>query len=45
MVVDDEPFNVDAMVHILKMLGVPTTIKIDTCFNGQEALTLVENAI
>jgi PleD family two-component response regulator len=34
MVVDDEPFNVEALVQILKMLGITNEIIIDTCYNG-----------
>jgi len=45
MVVDDEPFNVEAHVQILRMIGVKTSIQIDTCFNGREAVQLVQKAI
>ena len=42
MVVDDEPFNVQAHCEILKMLGVEDTTIVETCFNGQEAVNLVQ---
>ena len=45
MVVDDEPFNVQALVTILRLLGLPNTVQIDTCYNGQEAVNLVKRAI
>ena len=45
MVVDDEAFNVRALVHILRMMGLPQDVVIDTAFNGQEAVELMHQAV
>ena len=46
MVVDDEPFNVQAVVQVLKMLGIrDDEVQIEKCYNGQEAVDLYQEAL
>ena len=45
MVVDDELFNVQALTGIIEMLGMKRADLIDVCFNGEQAVRLVANAI
>ena len=46
MIVDDDIFNVQAIQGLLEVLKVETnTGNVDFCYNGEEAVNLVEKAI
>ena len=46
MMVDDEAFNLIAMQGLMRVLGLEDMAKkVDKCFNGEEAVQLVQNAI
>lgn len=41
MIVDDEPFNITAIMGMLKVLKFKQFDKVDICYNGEESLGLV----
>ena len=45
MVVDDEPFNIKAIVGMMVTLGMPNRHIVDTCLNGEQAIELMQRAI
>jgi PleD family two-component response regulator len=40
LIVDDEPFNIKALLVILNSIGFPTSL-CETCFSGEEAVEKV----
>ena len=43
---DDEPFNLTALIGIMKVLGLENADDIvDTCFNGQGIVDHIEKAV
>ena len=45
MIVDDEYFNVQALRGLTQVLGMARQDLIDVCYNGEQAVQLIERAI
>ena len=45
MVVDDEPFNIKAIVGMMLTLRMPNRHIVDTCLNGEQAIELMQKAV
>ena len=43
---DDEPFNISAVIGIMKVLGLKNAEEVvDTCYNGETLVEYVKNAV
>lgn len=45
MLVDDEPFNIQAIRGLFGVLKMKNNHLIDVCYNGEESVKLMERAI
>ena len=45
MMVDDEPFNIQALMGLLGVLKMSRLDLVDVCYNGEESVRLMETAI
>ena len=45
IVVDDEVFNIVAIQGLMRVLGFTHTHLVDVCYNGEEAVKLIQKAI
>ena len=45
MLVDDEVFNIFAVQGLMRILGLDERVKVDVCYNGEQAVELVRKAI
>lgn len=41
MLVDDEPFNIECLQGLMKILGMKHMGLVDICYNGEESLQLI----
>ena len=45
MVVDDEAFNIEVIKQMMRALGLSTLNFVDSCFNGEDAVELIQKAM
>ena len=45
MVVDDDPYNIQAILGLMSVLKMKNIDEIDVCYNGEESCKLIEKAI
>ena len=45
MLVDDEVFNIIAVQGLMRILGLDEQVKVDVCYNGEQAVDLIRKAI